>query len=95
LVTGETDATIQEPAQAASTPAPGTETITEDKTTTGASVSQPNEEKAAQASVTQLVTVAVSGQAIEDEPVVTGSISEPSSTAPVSMLDGRNCDEDF
>ena len=45
--------------------------------------------------VTQSETVAVPGQAIEDEPVVTGSITEPSSTTPVSMLDGKNCDEDF
>ena len=39
--------------------------------------------------------VAVPGQAVEDEPVVTGSITEPSSTTPVSMLDGKNGDEDF
>jgi hypothetical protein len=101
VVTGETDATIQEPAQAASTPAPGTETITEDKTTTDASVWQPNEEKAAQAStaivveLTQSSTVVVPGQPAEEETVVTGSVMEPSSAAPVSMLDGKNWDEDF
>jgi hypothetical protein len=39
--------------------------------------------------------VAVAGQAAEDQPVVTGSITEPSSTTPVSMLDGKNADEDF
>ena len=62
---------------------------------------QPNEEKVGEATtaivveVTQSATVAVPGQAAEDEPVVTGSIAEPSSTTPVSMLDGKNCDEDF
>ena len=74
---------------------------TEDKTTSDASVSQPNEEKAGEASaaivveVTQSATVAVPGQPVEDEPVVTGSIAEPSSTTPVSMLDDKNGDEDF
>jgi hypothetical protein len=101
VVTGETDATIQEPAQAASTPAHRTETITEDKITTDASVSQPNEKKAARASTTIVVELTQSstlvgpGQAIEDEPAATGSIAEPSSTTPVSMLDGKNCTEDF
>jgi hypothetical protein len=42
-----------------------------------------------------MATVAVPGQPVEDELVVTGSITEPSSTTPVSMLDPKNCDEDF
>jgi hypothetical protein len=98
MVTGDTGAAVEEPEQTASIAAPAAEP--EDKTTSDASVSQPNEEKA-QAStaivveVTQSATVAVPGQAIEDEPVVTGSITEPSSTTPVSMLDAKNCDEDF
>jgi hypothetical protein len=100
MVTGDTDAAIEAPAYTAAIALPAAEP-TEDKTTSDASVSQPNEEKAGQASaaivveVTQSATVAVLGQAIEDEPVVTGSISEPSSTTPVSMLDAKNCDEDF
>jgi hypothetical protein len=40
-------------------------------------------------------TVAVPGQPVEDEPTVTGSITEPLSNTPVSMLDGRNCYEEF
>jgi hypothetical protein len=40
-------------------------------------------------------TVAVPGQPVGDEPVVTGSITEPSSTTTVSMVDGRNCYEEF
>jgi hypothetical protein len=45
--------------------------------------------------VTQSATVAVPGQPVEDEPVVTGSITEPLSTTSVSIFDGKNCDEDF
>ena len=45
--------------------------------------------------VTQMATVAVPGQPVEDELVVTGSITEPWSTTPVSMLDRKTCDEDF
>jgi len=45
--------------------------------------------------VTQSSTVAVPGQAAEDEPVVTASITEPSLTTPVSMLDGKKDDENF
>jgi hypothetical protein len=41
------------------------------------------------------VTVVVPGQAAENKPVMTGSITDPSSTTPVSMLDGKNGDEDF
>jgi hypothetical protein len=41
------------------------------------------------------MTVAVPGQSVDEEPVVTGSVTEPSPTTPVSMLDGKNCDEDF
>jgi hypothetical protein len=110
VVTGDTDAAVEEPAQTATVAepahtaavaAPAAEPTTEDKTTSDASASQPNEERASEASaavvveVTQSVTVAVPGQAVDDEPVVTGSITEPLSTTPVSMLDGKNCDEDF
>jgi hypothetical protein len=65
------------------------------------SAPQPNEEKAGEASaaivveVTQSATVAVAGQSVDEEPVVTGSVAEPSSTSPVSMLDGKSGDEDF
>jgi hypothetical protein len=98
IVTGDT--AIEEPAQTAAIPAPATEPASEDKTTSDASLSQPNEEKAEASTaivveVTQSSTVAVPGQPVEDEPVVTGSITEPSSTTPVSMLDVRHGDEDF
>ena len=100
IVTGDTDAAIEEPAQTAAITAPATEPATEDKTTSDASLSQPNEEKAEASTaivveVTQSSTVAVPGQPVEDEPVVTGSITEPSSTTPVSMLDDKHGDEDF
>jgi hypothetical protein len=100
IVTGDTGAAIEEPAQTAAIPALATEPATEDKTTSDASLSQPNEEKAEASTaivveVTQSSTVAVPGQPVEDEPVVTGSITEPSSTTPVSMLDVRHGDEDF
>jgi hypothetical protein len=100
IVTGDTDAAIEEPAQTAAIPAPAAEPATEDKTTSDASLSQPNEEKAEASTaivveVTQSSTVAVPGQPVEDEPVVTGSITEPSSTTPVSMLDDKHGDEDF
>ena len=96
IVTGDT--AIEEPAQTAAIPA--TEPASEDKTTSDASLSQPNEEKAEASTaivveVTQSSTVAVPGQPVEDEPVVTGSITEPSSTTPVSMLDDKHGDEDF
>jgi hypothetical protein len=98
IVTGDT--AIEEPAQTAAIPAPATEPASEDKTTSDASLSQPNEEKAEASTaivveVTQSSTVAVPGQPVEDEPVVTGSITEPSSTTPVSMLDDKHGDEDF
>jgi hypothetical protein len=98
IVTGDTDTAIEEPAQTAAIPA--TEPATEDKTTSDASLSQPNEEKAEASTaivveVTQSSTVAVPGQSVEDEPVVTGSITEPSSTTPVSMLDDKHGDQDF
>jgi hypothetical protein len=98
IVTGDT--AIEEPAQTAAIPAPATEPASEDKTTSDASLSQPNEEKAEASTaivveVTQSSTVAVPGQPVEDEPVVTGSITEPSSTTPVSMLDSKHGDEDF
>jgi endonuclease YncB( thermonuclease family) len=100
IVTGDTETATEEPAQTAAVAVPAAE-ATEDKTTSDASVSQPNEEKAGEASaaivveVTQSATVAVAGEPVDDEPVVTGSITEPSSTRPVSMLDGKNCDQDF
>jgi hypothetical protein len=100
IVTGDTDAAIEELAQTAAIPAPAAELATEDNTTSDASVSQPNEEKAEASTaivveVTRSSTVAVPGQPVEDEPVVTGSITEPSSTTPVSMLDDKHGDEDF
>ena len=100
IVTGDTGAAIEEPALTAAITAPATEPATEDKTTSDASLSQPNEEKAEASTaivveVTQSSTVAVPGQPVEDEPVVTGSITEPSSTTPVSMLDDKHGDEDF
>ena len=107
-VTGDAETAIEEPAQTAAIAAPAAEPIqeptqesTQDKTTSDASAPQPNEEKAGEASaaivveVTQSETVAVPGQPVDDEPVVTGSVSEPSPATPVSMLDGKNCDEDF
>jgi hypothetical protein len=100
IVTGDTDAAIEEPAQTAAIALPAAEP-TEDKTASDASAPQPNEEKADPASaaivveVTQSVTVAVPGQPVEDEAVVTGSITEPSSTTPVSQLDGKDGDEDY
>jgi hypothetical protein len=45
--------------------------------------------------LTQSATAAVPGEPVEDEPVVTDSITKPPPTTPVSMLDGKNCDEDF
>ena len=63
--------------------------------------SMPNKDRFGEAStavvveVTQSSTLAVPSQAIDNEPAVTGSITEPSSTTPVSMLDGKNCHEDF
>jgi hypothetical protein len=45
--------------------------------------------------VTQSETVAVPGQPVDEEPVVTGSVAEPSSATPVSMVDGKIGDEDF
>jgi hypothetical protein len=96
VVTGKTETTIE---QTAAIPPP--EAAFEDQTTSDASVSQLNEQKAAEGSaaivveVTQSSTVAVPGQPAEDETVVTASIIQPSSTAPVSMLDSKNCDEEF
>jgi hypothetical protein len=59
------------------------------------SVTAPKASAAIVVEVTQMATVAVPGQPVEDELVVTGSITEPSSTTPASMLDRKNCDEDF
>jgi hypothetical protein len=98
VVTG--DAAIEGPATAA-IPAPAAETATEDETTGEAPPVLPRKDRLGEASaavvveVTQSSTVVVPGQAAEDKPVVTGSITEPSSTTPVSLLDGKNGDEDF
>ena len=95
IVTGDTETAIEEPAQTAAIALPAAEPTTEDKTTSDASAPQPNEEKAGEAStaivveVTQSSTVAVPGQPVEEEPVVTGSMTEPSPTTPVSTLDGK------
>jgi hypothetical protein len=99
-VTGEADGAVEGPAQTAISALPAAEP-TEDKTASDASAPQPNEEKAGEASaaivvkVTQSATVVVPGQPVDDEPAVTGSVTEPSSATPVSLLDGKNCDEDF
>jgi hypothetical protein len=101
IVTGDAATAIEEPAQTATIALPAAEPTIEDKVTSDASAPQPNEEKAGEASaaivveVTQSTTVAVPGQPVDDEPVVTGSVTEPPSTTPVSMLDGKNCGEDF
>src|SRR6201995_4210421 len=73
IVTGDTGAAIEEPAQTAAIPA--AEPGTEDKTTSDASRSQPNEEKgeastAIVVEVAQSSSVAVPGQPVADEPVV-------------------------
>ena len=97
VVTGDAETAIEEPAQTAAIALPAAEPTqepTEDKTTSDASAPQPNEEKAAEASaaivveVTQSSTVAVPGQPVDEEPAVTGSVTEPSPTTPVSTLDG-------
>jgi hypothetical protein len=77
----EFDETAIEPAQTATIALPAAEPTIEDKVTIDASAPPPN--------------VAVPGQPVDDEQVVTGSVTEPPSTTPVSMLDGKNCDEDF
>jgi hypothetical protein len=98
IVTG--DAAIEGPASAAM-PAPPAETAAEDETTGAATAPQPNEVKAGEASaaivveVTQSETVEVPGQPVDEGPVVTGSVAEPSSTTPVSLVNGKNDDEDF
>jgi hypothetical protein len=98
IVTG--DAVSERPSTAAM-PAPAAETATEDETTGEAAPVLPNKDRFGEAStaivveLTQLSTVAVPDQAAEDKPVVTGSATEPSSTTPVSMLDGKNGDEEF
>jgi hypothetical protein len=96
VVTDDTDTKIEEPAQTAAIAAPSAEPA--DITTSAESVSQPNEEKAGQAAaaaivleVTQPETVAVAGEPVDD-PVVTVSIGESSSTTPVSMAVGKNGD---
>jgi hypothetical protein len=100
-VTGDTETATDAPAQTATIALPAAEPTTEDKTTSDASAPQPNEEKAGEATaaiaveVTQSETVAVPGQPVDEEPVVTGSIAESSPTTPVSLVDGKNSDEDF
>jgi hypothetical protein len=101
IVPGDAETAVEEPAQTATIVPPAAEPTTEDKTTSDASAPQPNEENTGEASaaivveVTQSATVAVPGQPVDEEPVVTGSVAEPSPTMPVSMLDGKNCDEGF
>ena len=105
IVPGDADAvieepaatgTIEEPAQTTTIALPAAEPTAEDRTTSDASAPQPNEEKAAEASaaivveVTQSETVAVPGQPVDEDPVVTGSVTEPASTTPVSVLDGND-----
>jgi hypothetical protein len=98
IVPGDTETTIEEPAQTAAIAAPAAEPAAEDQTTSDASALQPNEEKAGEASaaivveVTQSETVAVPGQPVDEEPVVTGSVAEPATTTPVSTLDGKDGD---
>jgi hypothetical protein len=95
VATDDTDIEIEQPAQTATIAAPSDEPA--DITTSAESVSQPNEEKAGQAAaaivleVTQPETVAVAGEPVDD-PVVTDSIGESSSTTPVSMAVGKNGD---
>jgi hypothetical protein len=95
VVTGDAESAIEQPAQTAAIALPAAEP-TEDKTTSDASAPLPNEEKAAEASaaivveITQSATVAVPGQPVDDEPVVTGSVTEPSPTTPVSTLDDND-----
>jgi hypothetical protein len=99
VVTGDADTAIEEPAQTAAIALPAaepTEEPTQDKTASDASAPQPNEEKAGEASaaivveITQSETVVVPGQPVDEEPVVTGSVTEPSPTTPVSTLDGND-----
>jgi hypothetical protein len=98
IVTGNT--TIDGPATLA-IPAPAAETASEDETTGEAPLVLPHKDRFGEAStaivveLTQSSTVVAPDQAAEDKPVVTGSITERSSTAPVSMLDGKISDEDF
>jgi hypothetical protein len=93
--------TIEDSAQTTTIALPAAEPTTEDKATSDASAPPPNEEKAAEASaaivveVTQSETVAVPGEPVDEESAVTGSVTGPAPTTPVSMLDGKNCDEDF
>jgi hypothetical protein len=95
VVTGDTDTEIEQPAQTATIASPSDEPA--DITKSAESVSQPNDEKAGQAAaaimveVTQPETVAVAGEPVDD-PVVTDSIGESSSTTPVSMAVDKNGD---
>jgi hypothetical protein len=97
IVTGDV---VVEGSATAAMPVPAAETATEDETTGEAQPVLPNKDRVGEASSAIVVEVAQSStmtvpDAVEDEPVVTGSITEPSSTTPVSMLDGRNCYEEF
>jgi hypothetical protein len=94
------DAGLEGPATAA-IPVPAAKTAAEDETTGEAQPVLPNKDRVGEAStaivvaVTQASTAAVLDQTAEDGPAVTGSFAEPSSNTPVSMLDGRNCYEEF
>jgi hypothetical protein len=98
IVTG--DAALEGPATSA-IPASAAETAAEEETTGEAQPVLPTNDRVGEAStvivveVTQASTVAALDQAAEGEPAVTGSFAEPSSNMPVSMLDGRNCYEEF
>jgi hypothetical protein len=98
-VPGENDAAIEEPSQMATVALPAAEPTVEDKTTSDAPAPQRTDEKVGEASAALVVEVSQSAavvvQPVHDEPAVTGSVTEPRSTTPVSMLDGKNCDEDF
>jgi hypothetical protein len=93
VVRGDPDTKIEQPALTAAIAAPSVEPT--DTMASAESVSQPNEEKAGQAAaaialeVTQPETLAIAGEPVDD-PVVTDSIGESSSTTPVSMAVGNN-----
>ena len=97
---GDSDTAIEDAAQSLAITLPAAEPASENTTTSDASVFRPNEERAEAplAIVVELTpssTVAVPGQPVADEPVVSGSIAEPSPATPVSMTDSKDGDEDF
>jgi hypothetical protein len=87
------DVAAEGPATAA-IPAPAAETVSEDETTGEAQPALPRKDRVGEASTAIEVTqsAVAPDQATEDQEVVTGSITEASSTTPVSVLDGN---EDF